>query len=80
MKLWKENKVNKNWSVSNTEIAKLFLKSEYGKNPYEHGGKARALVYFITAKDGLNSTFEFDEKKGSIDGSRDILEILGFLK
>lgn len=76
MKLWKENKVNQEYELSNKEVAKRFLGSIYGKKPYEFGGIGMALIWFISQPEGLNSSHDWDEKKGSIDGSKDILEII----
>ncbi len=72
MKLYKENKVNQEWELSNQEIAKRFIESEFniGFNI------ERNLVIFLTDKDGLNSVWDWDEKKGSIHGSKDVLEII----
>ncbi len=70
LKLWKENKLNQEWELSNEEIAERFCKS------HSHNDiTIKNLIYFITTKEGLNSSFDFDEKKGSIEGSKDIKEI-----
>ncbi len=79
MKLWKENKLNQEWELDNKGVVKRFLNSEYGKNPEKYKGKDNALVYFITGKDGLNSSYDWEEKKGSIEGSKDILEMLNII-
>lgn len=76
MKLWKENRLDQEWVLSAEEVAKRFMESGYAKEYLNYGGVAMALVYFITSKDGLNSTWEWDEKKGSIEGSPDMLAIL----
>jgi len=77
MKLWKENKNDKQWELDNREIAKQFLKSKYAELDYlNYYGIGRALTSFICASDGLNSVWDWDEKKGSIDGSPDVLEII----
>jgi hypothetical protein len=80
VKLWKENRLNQEWELSNKEIAEKFMASDFYKNRYEkYNSTDRALIWFISDKDGLNSTWEFDEKKGSIDGSPDVLEILDII-
>jgi hypothetical protein len=80
MKLWKGNRIDAEYELSNVEIAEKFIASEYFKKKYElYGSTDKALVWFIGAKDGLNSTWEWDEKKGSIDGSIDVLEILNII-
>lgn len=80
MKLWKENKINNMYQLENKEIAKQFIRSIYGKHPYEYGGISSSLVFFITSKVGLNSSYEWKYKKGSIEGSKDILEIIKIVK
>lgn len=81
MKLWKGNRLNGEWELSNKEIATKFLKSSYYKKRYDqYRGTVNALVFFITAKDGLDSTWEYDDKKGSVDGSKDMLEILDIIE
>jgi len=80
MKLWKENRIDQEYELANEEIAKQFLGSIYGKKPYEFGGIATALILFISKPDGLNSSHDWDEKKGSIDGSKDILKIIDIVR
>lgn len=80
MKLWKENRLDQEHELANKEIAKQFLGSIYGKKPYEFGGIATALVYFIGDKTGLNSSWEWNEEKGSINGSKDMLEIIDIVR
>ena len=77
MKLWKENKISQEWELSNQEIAKQFLKSRY----YDFPNRSidMSLVNFISSKDGLNSSWDWDSKKGSIDGSKDMIEILDII-
>ena len=72
MKLWKENKLSEEWELSNKEIAKRFLDSEFN---VEDSSTEICLVQFISDKHGLNSSWEWD-KKGSIEGSQDMLDIL----
>lgn len=80
MKLWKENNINQKWELDNKEIANRFIVSKYFKDRYElYRGTEHALVWFIGAKDGLNSTWEWDNKKGSVDGSKDMLQILDLI-
>lgn len=76
MKLWKGNRLDAVYELSNKEIATRFLNSKYYS---EEICIERALVDFITSKDGLNSTWEWDKKKSSITGSSDILEILDLI-
>ncbi len=76
MKLWKENKINQEWKLSNKEIAKQFLKSKYARS--EHF-TATDLVLFISSNDGLNSVWDWERNKGSVNGSKDILEILDII-
>ena len=65
MKLWKENKLNQGWELSNEEIIKRFMNSKFKE--HETCGIFYLdvrLRYFITDKEGLNSSFdekEFDE-------------------
>lgn len=75
MKLWKENKVDKEWELSNKEIAEKFILSKY--SDYQYIGNA--LVDFISSSDGLNSIWEWDKTKGSIQGSKDMLEIIDII-
>ena len=77
MKLWKENRIDKEWELSNKEIADRFLRSKYSLRPFH---TERALVDFITAKDGLNSIWDWDKTKGSVMGSKDMLEILTLIE
>lgn len=77
MKLWKDNRLDQAYERPNREIANEFLASDYYKSRHERGlFIEQALVLFITGKDGLSSTWEWDERKGSINGSPDMLEIL----
>jgi len=76
MKLWKENRINQEWELSNKEIAHKFLLSKYSLRMY----REKALVEFITAKDGLNSVWDWNKEKGSIMGSKDMLEILDIIE
>ena len=81
MKLWKENMLSQEWELDNNEIAKQFLNSDFYKDRYEkYGDTSRALVIFITDKSGLHSSWEWDEKKGSINGSKDMLNILDIIE
>ena len=76
MKLWKGNRVDAEYELSNKEIAEMFLKSKFAQvSDYTD----RGFLDFLTSPDGLNSTWEFDKKKGSIDGSKDMLEILDII-
>lgn len=80
MKLWKGNKIDGEWELSNKEIVNKFLESRYGTLKYLRCFTIeRALVYFISAKDGLNSGWEYERKKGSINGSKDMLEMLDLI-
>lgn len=76
MKLWEENRLDKEYELSNEEVAKQFINSIYGKKPYEFGGVDMALITFISNKDGLNSSWEWNRQKGSIEGCPDILKII----
>jgi hypothetical protein len=76
MKLWKSNRLDQEWEMTNEEIAQKFMESGYAKTCWEFGGLRMALVSFIASKDGLNSTWEWNEKRGSIEGSPDFLDIL----
>ncbi len=76
MKLWKGNRISQEWELSNKEIAKQFLKSKYARS--EHF-TATDLVLFISSKDGLNSSWDWEQTKGSIEGSKDMLEILDII-
>lgn len=78
MKLWKQNRLDKEHEISNDEIAKRFLESPYAKADGRNLGYR--LIFFITSKDGLNSTWEWDENKGSINGSSDMIKILEIIK
>ena len=77
MKLWKQNRLDKEFELPNSEIAKQFLASTFPKRYYSIRD---ALVYFITSPDGLNSSWEWDEKRGSVDGSKDMIKILEIIK
>lgn len=79
MKMWKGNKTDREWELSNEEIAKRFLASEYAENENRRGTDMN-LVLFIANKDGLHSTWEWDEAKGSITGSPDMLQILDLIR
>lgn len=82
MKLWKENKISQQWEMDNKEIAKRWV--DYEKErlaklcplDLKYLLTGRNLVFFISSKEGLNSTWEWDLKKGSVEGSEDMLEIL----
>lgn len=80
MKLWKGNRTDQEYELANKEVAKQFLGSIYGKKPYEFGGIAEALVLFISDKTGLNSTWEWNQEKGSVNGSKDMLEIIDIVR
>jgi len=64
MKLWRENRLDQEWELSEDEILARFIKSEHF-NYYQKGWTLdRALRAFITALEsegGLNSVFEEDE-------------------
>lgn len=75
MKLWRENKVRNEYELSNVEIARRFI-VEYDVDLRKEIGLGRALCDFISSKTGLNSVWEWEQSKGSIDGSKDMLEIL----
>jgi len=79
MKLWKENDINKEWDLENEEIVRRFLSSSFAKERTNFG-ITYCLINFITSVYGLNSVYEFDEEKGSIDGSEDILEMINLLR
>lgn len=75
MKMWRENRRDGEWELSNQEIAEQFIKSKFYNLEYNLSFD-RQLVNFICDEQGLNSVWDWDKKKGSIDGSKDILEIL----
>lgn len=81
MKLWKENKVAQEYEMDNAEIANRFMQSQYYfEDEYvQYYGIGRALAFFISAKDGLNSIWEWDKNKGSIEGSPDVLAIIALV-
>jgi len=76
VKLWKGNRVDAEYELSNKEVAEKFLKSKFAQ---KSDFTDRCFLDFLTSPDGLDSTWEFDEKKGSIDGSKDMLEILDII-
>jgi hypothetical protein len=83
MKLWKANRLDQEWELNNEEIAKRWVKYEKARfenlnpsPPLTHFLTGTNLVYFISSKDGLNSSWDWDQCKGSIQGSKDMLEIL----
>jgi hypothetical protein len=78
MKLWKNNRLDAEWELDNKEIAKRFLESSY--NNSENYNLVRGLVEFISDKDGLSSSWEWDKKKGSVEGNKDMLEILDIIE
>jgi len=81
VKLWKGNRTDAEYELSNKKLAERFVKSDYFENAYKNTGNfGRALVEFISNKNGLDSSWEWDEKKGSIDGSKDMLEILDIIE
>ncbi len=60
--LWKENKLNQEWSINYNDVLNKFRLSVYFK--YWVDGRYSldiALRNFITAKDGLNSVFDTNE-------------------
>ncbi len=61
MKLWKENKISKEYELDNESILKQFSTSPYD-NYEKYGHLDRRLRLFITSKDGLNSVFEEGEE------------------
>ena len=77
MKLWKENRTDKPWEPSNKEIAKQFKESQFSE--YNNSTEFN-LINFISDPEGLDSIWEWDKKKGSIQGSPDILEILKIIE
>ena len=77
MKLWKDNKLDQEYDKPNVDIAKEFMASEF-YNPKEPIGYN--LVFFVSAKNGLSSTWEWEEEKGSVCGSPDMLEIIELVK
>lgn len=79
MRFWKENRINQEWSIDNKKIAERFIASKFYKEREAYRGTAQALVFFITDKEGLNSSYEWEDKRGSIDGSKDIIEILDII-
>jgi hypothetical protein len=80
MKLWRYNRTDKEYVLANEEIAKRFLESNFYKERYDKfRSTGMALVYFLISQEidgGLSSTWEWDETKGSINGSADMTEIL----
>lgn len=82
MKLWRGNRVNQEWELSNEEIAHRFVQAA-GDDLKFCSNIPRSLANFIIGpedKGCLNSTWEYDEKKGSIDGSPDMLEIIDLIE
>ena len=60
MKLWKDNKIDEEFNLSNPQIAEGFLKSKWCRQP-EHWPLERRLLVFIAAPEidgGLSSVFE----------------------
>ena len=61
IKLWKENRVDKEYDLSFKTIKDVFVRSKYFKDWKNGNTKSNlyySLIWFITAKDGLNSAFE----------------------
>lgn len=71
--------LNSEFEMSNDEIATRFMLSRF----YGPDATSRDLVLFVSFpedKGGLASTWDWDEKKGSFDGSKDMLEIFEICK
>ena len=64
MKLWKENKLNKEYEMSDEEIYSLFLDSRFYQDYLNdrYWRLDEAIRCFISFSDGLNSAFETNSK------------------
>lgn len=64
MKLWKDNRLDREYEMNHDEIYKKFVNDVYFHN-WKHGltryNLYHSLIMFITCKDGLNSVFESDD-------------------
>lgn len=66
MKLWKNNRLDKEWELSNEEILQKFKQSKFHK--IESWPWDRCLIAFITdPKDGLASVFDSDDFEKLLD-------------
>ena len=63
MKLWKENRIDKEWELSNEQIIAQFKDSYHWKNKDNYRSYDTAFRCFITdnKNNGLNSVFEENE-------------------
>lgn len=61
IKLWKENRIDKEYELEYIEILKGFAKSHYFKSFQEGFNFDRALRGYITDPQYLNSSFENDD-------------------
>ena len=64
MRLWLENKLDKEWKMEDIDIVTKFLESKYSGGQYYIDV---AISHFITAKDGLNSVFGNEDFNKLID-------------
>jgi len=58
IRLWKENKPTGAWELSEEEVARRFLASEYAGQLRDTWPLDRALAAFISVPQGLNSSWE----------------------
>jgi hypothetical protein len=60
MKLWKGNKLNQEWQMEDDKIIEGF-KEWFQKNKDFGRPLEYCLIWFITSKEGLDSTYEQEE-------------------
>lgn len=71
LKIWKENRLDQDETLSFQEVIKKFKNSEYwGEYIFTSMSLEEALTLFMASKNGLNCTYENEEFQ----------ELLSFLK